>query len=95
MGPEAPTAFWSGSTWLPQQCRNLRCCTLVLLILLVPWAHLHSWFRTLSCNGTRGKSVLPHNLHCYLEGYLSQRYMSLPPTVEKDIAANINTSLGV
>ncbi|KYO17816.1 hypothetical protein Y1Q_0011486 [Alligator mississippiensis] len=63
---------------------------LLLLILLVPWAHLCSYFGTLNYDGTEGKPRLPHNLcHC-LEDYLWQHYTSVPPAAEEDIASGIN-----
>ncbi|KYO28018.1 hypothetical protein Y1Q_0014205 [Alligator mississippiensis] len=44
--------------------------TLLLIILLVPQAHLYTWFGALSYDGTEGKPGLPHNLCCHVEGYL-------------------------
>lgn len=33
---------------------------MLLLILLMPWAHLNSWIETLSYYGMEGKPSLPH-----------------------------------
>ncbi|KYO34625.1 hypothetical protein Y1Q_0015417 [Alligator mississippiensis] len=69
--------------------------TLLLLSLLVSHAHLHSWFRILSYDGVGDKPSLPCNLHCHLESFLSQQYMSLPLTAKEEIATRIDTFLGM
>lgn len=61
----------------------------LLLLAVVPWAHLQTWHGNLSCDGAAGNSAPPHNLHCCLEGYLWLHFMSLPPTAEKDISTSI------
>lgn len=61
--------------------------SLLLLILLMPQAHLHAWFGTLIYEGTGGNPRLPHNLCHYLESYLWQHYTSLSRATEEDIYA--------
>lgn len=69
--------------------------TLLLLILMVPWVDLHSWYGSVIYDAIGGKPGLPHHLCCSLEGYLWVCYVSLPPTAEKDITTTIHSFLGI
>lgn len=98
----------------PRQCEAEGCLThydLLLLILMVPQAHLHFWYSWVSAgrvrhmlvschsrwsyNGTESKLRLPCNLYCNLESYLWLHYATLPLRAKEDIIASVNVFLDI